>query len=329
MRHIALSAAALAAAFVTAPVDAAEVTIRFPVEYSLAIAPGVANQEFKDLVEERTGGRVEVQLYPSGSLYKGLDLVQAILRGDAEMSTLTNAYWTALSPKLAVFELPYAFEDRRAFYDAIDDDGFIQNTYDEVTAKGAKVIAVLPYDHFAFASRETPIRGPESMAGQKIRGLGKINSAMVAATGAAPVSLNLTELSPALEQGVIDGLNAPIDIILAYKWYESAPNVTYAPVYLSFYPWMVNARWWDNLDPELRDIIQATAIEVGERHRARSEAVTQQAIEGLRAVGADVHVQTPEELEAWKAATAGVWEEFRPQIGDALIDEVRAYSAAP
>ena len=54
-----------------APAGAAEVTIRFPIEYSLDITPGLANQDFKKLVEERTKGRVEVKLFPSGSLYKG------------------------------------------------------------------------------------------------------------------------------------------------------------------------------------------------------------------------------------------------------------------
>ncbi len=305
--------------------QAAEVTIRFPVEYSLEVAPGAANREFKQLVEERTGGRVDVQLFPSGSLYKGLDLVQAILRGDAEMSTLTSAYWTALSPKLAVFELPYAFPERGDFYKAIDDGGFIESAYDEVVAKGAKPITVLPYDHFAFATRETAIRAPGDMAGLKIRGLGKINSAMVEALGASPVSLNLVETSPALQQGVIDGLNAPIDIVLAYKWHESARHVTYAPAYLSFYPWMVNAAWWDGLDPELRDIIQKTAAEVSLNHRKRSEDETQKAIDALRAAGVDVHVQTPEERAAWIEKTAGVWDAFAPQIGPELIERVRGY----
>jgi C4-dicarboxylate-binding protein DctP len=305
---------------------AAEVTIRFPVEYAIDIAPGVANREFKQLVEERTQGRVEVKLFPSGSLYKGLDLVQAILRGDAEMSTLTSAYWTALSPKLSVFELPYAFPDRKAFYRAIDDKGFFEKTYDEVEAKGAKVIGVLPYDHFAFATRSKPLRAPRDMAGLKVRGLGRTNSAMLSVLGASPVSLNLVELSPALQQGVIDGLNAPIDIALAYKWYESAKYVTYAPAYLGFYPWMVNARWWNGLDPQLRQIIQDTAVEVALRHRPRSEAETQKAIDALRSHGADVHVQTDSEKAAWIEATAPVWTQLEPQIGKDLIERVRSYS---
>ena len=204
-----------------APAGAAEVTIRFPVEYAIDIAPGLSNQDFKKLIEERTKGRVEVKLFPSGSLYKGLDLVQAILRGDAEMSTLTSAYWTALSPKVAVFELPYAFPERAAFYRAIDDAGFIDSLYDEVEAKGAKAITIMPYDHFGFGTRTKALRNPRDMAGLKMRGLGRTNSAMLQALGASAVSLNLVELSPALQQGVIDGLNAPIDIMLAYKWNES------------------------------------------------------------------------------------------------------------
>ena len=122
-----------------AAAKAAEVTIRFPVEYSLDITPGLANQEFKKLVEERSKGRVEVKLFPSGSLYKGLDLLQALLRGDAEMSTLISAYWSALSPKLAVSELPYAFPTVESFYKAID-DGFFQAAYSEVEGKGAKLV---------------------------------------------------------------------------------------------------------------------------------------------------------------------------------------------
>ena len=97
----AVALGAIALGIGVAPARAAEVTIRFPVEYAIDIAPGLSNQDFKKLIEERTNGRVEVKLFPSGSLYKGLDLVQAILRGDAEMSTLTSAYWTALSPKVA------------------------------------------------------------------------------------------------------------------------------------------------------------------------------------------------------------------------------------
>ena len=149
---------------------------------------------------------------------------------------------------------------------------------------------------------------------------------MLSALGASAVSLNLVELSPALQQGVIDGLNAPIDIVLAYKWYEAVKHVTYAPAYLAFYPWMVNAKWWKGLDESLRATIQDTALEVAMRHRARSEAETQKAIDALRSHGVDVHVQTEAEREAWADATARVWSDFEPQVGKDLIERVKGYS---
>jgi C4-dicarboxylate-binding protein DctP len=305
--------------------SAAEVTIRFPVEYSLEITPGLANQEFKKLVEERTGGRVEVKLFPSGNLYKGLDLLQALLRGDAEMTTLISAYWSALSPRLAVFELPYVFPTKDAFYRAVD-DGFFEQAYKEVEAKGGKLIGVLPFDYLIPGTRATPIRKPGDFAGLKFRGLGRVNLAMLQHLGATPVSLNFVELSPAIQQGLIDGLNVPTDNYMIYKWHESIRHVTYANYYIAFYPWMVNAKWWNGLDPELRKPVQEVALEVAKRHRERAEAESKKAIETMRANGVNVHVQTPEERTEWMTATRPVWKQFESQIGADLISKVEHYA---
>ena len=320
-----LRAALVAAASTAASIAAAaDVTIRFPIEYSLEITPGKANAEFKRLVEERTNGRVEVQLYPSGSLYKGLDLVQAVLRGDAEMTTLIGAYWSALSPKTAVFELPFVFPTKKAFYAAVD-DGFFQKAYAEVEEKGAAVIGVLPFDYLVPGTRATPLIEPKDFAGLKFRGLGKVNTAMLQHLGATPVSLNFVEISPAIQQGLIDGLNVPTDNYMIYKWNETIKNVTYAPYYIAFYPWTVNKAWWDGLDPELRTIIQDVATEVTTAQRAIAEAASDQAIEDMRAGGIDVHIQTPEETKVWIEATQPVWDQFKDQVGQELIDQVKTY----
>jgi len=308
-----------------APAGAAEVTIRFPIEYSLDITPGLANQDFKKLVEERTKGRVEVKLFPSGSLYKGLDLLQALLRGDAEMTTLISAYWSSLSPRLAVSELPYAFPTTESFYKAID-GGFFQEAYSEVEGKGAKLITVLPFDYLVPGTKNTALRNPRDMAGLKMRGLGKVNLAMLQSLGATPVSLNFVELSPAIQQGVIDGLNVPTDNFMIYKWNESIKHVTYATYYVAFYPWMVNAKWWATVPADLRTIIEDTAKEVAIRHRVRAQAESVKAIESMKAAGVNVHVQTPEERAAWIAATKPVWKQFEAQIGPDLLSRLQSYS---
>jgi len=121
-------------------------------------------------------------------------------------------------------------------------------------------------------------------------------------------------------------LNAPTDNYMIYKWNEVIRHVNYAPYYIAFYPWMVNAAWWDGLDPELQEIIRTTAIEVAENNRALAEAASDKALEDMRADGVDVHVQTPEEIAAWTEAAQPVWDEFQPEIGDDLIEAIKSYA---
>lgn len=303
-----------------------EVSIRFPVEYNLDIAPGIANQDFKNLLEERSDGRISVDFFPSGNLYRGLDLLQAVLRGDAEMTTLISAYWTAVAPNLAALELPYAFPTQEAFYAAVDDETFMSEAYADVEAKGGTIIAVLPYDYLVPGTLETPLRAPDDMTGLKMRGLGKVNLDMLSTLGATPVSINFAELSSALQQGVIDGLNVPIDAFISYKWYEDVGQVNYAPYYIAYYPWVVNTAWWNALDEADRDLISSTANEVALDHRDRSAQVRDGAIAALREQGVDVHIQTPEEIAIWREAVQPVWDRQSQALDADLIARINGFA---
>lgn len=311
--------------FLTTPAIAADVTIRFPVEYNMDIAPGIANQEFKDLVESRSDGRIEVNFFPSGNLYRGLDLVQAMLRGDAEMTTLISAYWTGVAPNLAAFELPYAFPSQEAFYAAVDDPTFFAEAYADVEAKGGKIIAVLPYDYLVPGTLEKALRAPSDMKDLKFRGLGKVNLDMLSTLGATPVSINFVEISAALQQGLIDGLNVPIDAFISYKWHENVKNVNYAPYYIAYYPWIVNSAWWDSLDTANQELIQSAAQEAAFNHRARSAEVRDNAISELRALDVDVHIQTDEEQKEWMKATQPVWDRATPNIDAGLLARLNEF----
>ena len=214
---------------------------------------------------------------------------------------------------------------RKSFYKAIDDN-FFQEAYSEVEGKGAKLITVLPFDYLVPGTKNKALRAPRDMAGLKMRGLGRVNLAMLQSLGATPVSLNFVELSPAIQQGLIDGLNVPTDNYMIYKWNDSIKHVTYAPYYVAFYPWMVNGKWWASLPADLRTIIEDTAKEVAIRHRERAQNESKKAIDAMKAAGVDVHVQTPEERAAWIEATKPVWKQFEAQIGPELIGRLQRYS---
>lgn len=329
-RKLANTALALAGGlWLSVPAAAQEVTIRFPVEYNADIAPGVSNQEFIDIVEERSNGEIAVEFFPSGSLYSGLDLLQAVMRGDAEMTTLVSVFWSALSPKLSIFELPFAFPTHEAFYRAADDEAFMTQAFSEIEERGAKVVGTLVYDYLPVGNRVRPIKMPEDFEGLKMRALGKTNARSLELLGAEPVPINITEVAGALERGVIDGLNTPADAYISYGWQDIIPYVTDSPHYFAFYPWAVNKAWWEGLSEEHRGIIQDAVTEVTERHRERARNQAAEAFETLSESGVEVHKLTDEQIAAWREAVAVQWEEAEEKFGKPLIDKLRSFQAEP
>ena len=319
-------AAVLLALAAPGAVQAAETTIKFPVEYNADVTPGLANQEFVKLIEERSNGEIEVEFFPGGSLYKGLDVLQAVLRGDAHMTTLVSVYWSAISPQLAIFDLPYAFPTHEAFYRATEDQAFMSKVFAEVEAKGGRVIGVLPYDYLLPGNTQRATVMPDDFDGLKLRALGKTNAKTLESLGARPGPINIPEVNGAREQGVIDGLNTPADAFISYKWDETVKHVTYAKYFFAFYPWAVNAEWWDGLSEAHRTLIQDTVTEVTVRHRERARQAAAEAMDKLEAAGVQLHEQTEAEQSAWMAAVAPVWSEAEETYGQAIVDALRRAS---
>ncbi len=324
-RLCSIGALSIAACLTTGVVSAQEVKLRFPVEYNADIAPGLANQEFIDLIKKRSNGRISAEFFPAGSLYKGLDLLQAVLRGDAEMTTLVSVYWSAISPRLSIFELPFAFPTHESFYRAADDANFMKNAFAEIDAKGGVVLGVLVYDYLPIGNKKRPVVRPEDLKGLKLRALGRTNSRTLQLLGAEPVPINITEVAGALERGVIDGLNTPADAFISYGWEKIVPFVTDSPHYFAFYPWAVNKKWWLSLSEANRKLIQDTVNEVAQKHRVRARQQAAESFEKMQKAGVKVHKLSPSEIAAWEAITKPQWDDASKAYGADLIQTLRGF----
>lgn len=320
-------AAVAFAATTIVPMTAAaqEVRIRFPVEYNADVAPGLANQEFVRLIQERSNGAIKVEFFPSGSLYRGLDLLQATMRGDVEMTTLVSVFWSAVSPQLSIFELPFAFPTHESFYRAADDRAFMTQAFREIEERGAVVIGTLVYDYLPVGNKRHAIRTPKDFQGLKMRALGRTNARSLELLGASPVPINITEVGGALERGVIDGLNTPADAYVSYGWTSIITHLTDTPHFFGFYPWAVNKRWWQSLSEAHRKLIQDTVNEVALAHRERARRQAAESFEKIRAAGVKVHVLTPEEKASWIDATKSQWTDAEQKFGADLINRLRSF----
>jgi len=304
--------------------QAQSVTIRFPGEYSNTLPAGLANLEFQKIVEEKSNGDIKVEFFFDGSLYKGTDLLQAVLRGDVEMSTLISPYWPAISPRLYIFELPYAFPTIDVFRKATEDADFLSEAYAEVEQKGGVVLGVLPNEYLVPGTKN-PIRKHEDFKGLRLRSLGTVNLEILKNWGATPVSLTFTEVLPALQQGLIEGMNVPIEVYANLKLYDTIKEVNYATYSATFFPWIVNKQWWDGLSDENRAIIRDAVRTVNANQWDRIKKIKEETIATLEANGVNLHVQTPEEAREWRASAQPIWDKYHDVVGGDLIKKLESF----
>jgi C4-dicarboxylate-binding protein DctP len=321
LRTAALGAAAV---LLAGGAEAASVEIRFPGEYSATLPAGIANLEFQKIVQEKSNGEIEVKLFFDGSLYKGTDLLQAVLRGDVEMSTLISPYWPAISPRLYIFELPYAFPTIDVFRKATEDSGFLSEAYAEVEEKGGVVLGILPNEYLVPGTRN-PVRSHEDFKGLRLRSLGTVNLEILRNWGATPVSLTFTEVLPALQQGLIEGMNVPIEVYANLKLYDTLKEVNYATYSATFFPWIVNKQWWEGLSEEHRQIIQDAVKTVNANQWERIKKIKEESIATITSNGVNLHVQTPEEAKAWRAAAQPIWDKYKEIVGEGLIKKLESF----
>lgn len=321
LRGAALGAMAM---FLVDGAEAASVEIRFPGEYSSTLPAGIANLEFQKIVQEKSNGEIEVKLFFDGSLYKGTDLLQAVLRGDVEMSTLISPYWPAISPRLYIFELPYAFPTIDVFRKATEDPDFLKEAYAEVEQKGGVVLGVLPNEYLVPGTKG-PIRSHEDFKGLRLRSLGTVNLEILRNWGATPVSLTFTEILPAIQQGLIEGMNVPIEVYANLKLYETLKEVNYATYSATFFPWIVNKQWWDGLSEEHRQIIQEAVRTVNANQWDRIKKIKEDTMATLKSNGVNLHIQTPEEAKEWRASAQPIWDKYKDIVGPGLIEKLQSF----
>jgi C4-dicarboxylate-binding protein DctP len=312
----------LGTALVVTPVAAQQnITIRFPVEYAANFSAGLGNQDFVKRIDELSKGRIKARFAPAGSMYKGNELVQALLRGDVEMTTVVPAYWTSVAPKVQLFDLPYAFPDYETFDRVAANRAFVSKVYADVEAKGAKVLGLMVNCYILPGTRSRQLLEPKDFQGLKLRGVGKINATTMKVLGANALSINITEMPAALQQGLVDGMQTLMDAYVEYKFYDHIKFVTDARYQLIYYPWTVNAKWWSGLSADDQKLIQQAVDDALAANRQRVIKIAEDATSQMKAKGVSiVRLSAPQE-KAWQQATASVWTMTEGEIGKDLIDE--------
>ncbi len=275
----------------------------------------IAALKFKELVEKRSHGRIKIRIYPNAVLGDERTLLEELQMGTVDFAIITSGPISNFAPKFAVVDMPFLFKDAKTAYRILD--GPIgRDLLKELEKANLKGLAFAERGFRNLTNNKRPIYKPEDVKGLKIRVMqNPVYIDTFRALGANAVPMAWGDCLTALQQGTIDGQENPINVIYAFKIYETQKYLamtrhTYAPAVI-----MMGLKLWKQFSPEDRKLLQECAQEAAEYERAWDAAQEKKQLEFIKSKGM---VVTYPDLDAFRKAVKPVYDKYRSRFGDYL-----------
>jgi TRAP-type C4-dicarboxylate transport system substrate-binding protein len=277
--------------------------VEFRISHQLPPAHHIAQlvDQFAADVEARSDGAVDVQVFGANTAYPPDQNHPAVARGQVEGAISVNFQWGNTIPELNVVTIPYYFTDLDKI-EKFPGSSASALLEEKLLERGVRNIAwFFTTRQSIFTSGHKPLVTMEDFEGTKIRGLNKLVDESLIAVGAAPTAMPGSEVYQGLQTGVIDAGLTDVSAAYSRKFFEVQKYGTVAPFFTVYFHLYVNPTWWDGLSAEARDAITAAATKAEQDSIALTEKTAEDAIVALRAEGMELHIQTPEEADAFSA----------------------------
>lgn len=266
----ALGALCVMAAACSAPVRSAEFNLSLAIEDPTGSRPAVLAQEFAQLVDKYSGGKVAVKVYPDAQLGNLKTVIEGLQIGTVDMTKVYDAL-SPLLPETVILDLPYMFKTRKHF-ERVMNDPVIWGTMRKLETKGIVPVSWWENGYRHMTNSVRPIRTPADLKGLKMRTPANPSRlAMFRLFGANPAPLPYPELYSALQQKAFDGQENPIANIVSGRLYEvqqflSLTGHVYGPQLL-----LISKVKWDALPPQAKEAVKRAGDETGQKWRDQAE----------------------------------------------------------
>ncbi|MFH1155497.1 MAG: TRAP transporter substrate-binding protein [Pseudomonadota bacterium] len=251
MRSFAILTAALLLFASPAP---AAVTIKLGVVTKPGSAQNIVADKFKELVEARSKGDIQVKIFHSASLGNETEILQQIQMGTIQMGVITGGPFDTFDPIVRVINYPFMFKDNDQA-DAVLDGPLGAEILKSLETSGFKGLCFSENGFRNLTNNKRPVTRPEDISGLKIRVMSSaLHNAIWKALGANPTPMPWP-IYTELEQGVIDGQENPLWVMEVYKFYEIQKYMTLTRHVYSPHIDVACLSWWIALDPGVQDLI--------------------------------------------------------------------------
>jgi len=324
MRRLFALGSFLVALALPSGVLAAEYVMKFGHDMPEDSAQHVAALKFRDLVAERTKGRVEVRVFPAQQLGTDPEMVQQAQLGTLEIVLPPTAKLSGFAPELQLADLPFLFPSKEICYQVLDGP---------VGEKLLKKLERIGLEGVAFwesgfkqMTANKPLRRPEDFAGMKVRVMeSPILIAQYRQVKANPIPIDFAETYNALQQGVVDAQENPLVSIVNMKFYEVQKYTMLSYHGFLGYAFLFSKKVYERLPADIQKVLRDTARELAPFERAETARREAGYIERIRRGGSQIVEFTAAERAAFEMAFRPVHQQFAKVVGEDLLQEAYAH----
>ena len=295
------------------------------------MAPGnnvtLGYEKFKEVLEDISGEKIKVQLFPNCMMGSDRDGMEATQRGSIEMASSSSPNMANFSKKFLIFDLPYITDIKyqKNLYAALDEGDLGKYFNDLAEEINLRPVMFSEYGYRNFVTSDKPLTNAADLKKLKVRTTASpVEVETAKAFGMNPTPIAWAEVYTAMQQGTVDGEGNTFSLLCDAKHDEVIKYAIDSRHNYSMHMLMCNNKWWKGLKPQQQKWIKQAAHEALVYQRSITTTLEAQATQKMIDEGIQIHHLSESELAEFKTLTRPVWEIFRKDIPAELFDMITA-----
>ncbi|MEO7937538.1 MAG: DctP family TRAP transporter solute-binding subunit [Burkholderiaceae bacterium] len=302
----------------------AQLLIRFSHVVARDTPKGLAVERFKQLVEQRSAGHIQVTVYPGARMYGDLDEMEALRLGAVEMLAPSLSKFGRVGfPEFELFDLPFLFEQLQDVRQ-ITQGPIGQRLLASLGRQG--MVGLGFFDNgFKQMSANRPLLAPADFQGLRMRiQSSRVIAAQFQALGARPVVLGFSEARRALATHVVDGTENPVSNFWTQRMDEVQTDLSLTNHGYLGYAVVANQRFWSSLQESDRVLVANAMRDALAFGNTIADAENDRSLQALRGAGTTrIHVLSAQQRALLRAAVQPVYDQLSVRIGAHWLRDVQ------
>lgn len=305
----------------TTPAEIQERVIKLGFALQMDHPQGLGAKKFAELMDEKSGGKIQVRLYSDSQLGDDNQQTSALVSGTQEAVIQASSALTGRVKEFGILDFPFLFNSEQEAF-AILDGPVGKALFDKLPEQGLIGLGYFDNGFRNVTNSKHPINTADDFKGLKIRTMqSPVYLDTFKAIGANPTPMAFAELYTALESKTVDAQENPFSIINSSKFYEVQHYLSITRHTYNTFVFAMSKKFWDQLTPTEQEMIQEAATEATQYERQINVELNNQILGELEGL-MEVNEISPEEMAKIRELVKPVAEKYSEEYGADLVNQM-------